>query len=191
MKRQNILCSFAICLTVVALAISGTASAASKAEKRQDVRDSAKATLSRLYEAKPSAKKAVESAAGYAVFSNFGMKLFLAGGGAGQGLAVENANKKTTYMKMAELQAGLGFGIQKFRIVLVFETTGALRKFVDSGWQFGGKATIGANNGDAGKTFAGAASVSPGVWMYQLTDSGLAAEITLSGTKFYKDKSLN
>ena len=33
---------------------------------------------------------------------------------------------------------------------------------------------------------AGAASVSEGVWMYQLTDKGVALEITAKGTKYYE-----
>ena len=39
--------------------------------------------------------------------------------------------------------------------------------------------------------YQGAASVSPGVWMYQLTDKGLAAEITAKGTKYYRNDELN
>ena len=38
---------------------------------------------------------------------------------------------------------------------------------------------------------AGAASVSEGVWMYQLTEKGLAAEITATSTKYHKDYDLN
>jgi hypothetical protein len=38
---------------------------------------------------------------------------------------------------------------------------------------------------------AGAASVSKAVWMYQLTDKGLAVEITAKGTKYHKDDDLN
>jgi hypothetical protein len=38
---------------------------------------------------------------------------------------------------------------------------------------------------------AGAASVSDGVWMYQLTDKGVAVEITAKSTKYYKDDDLN
>ena len=63
----------------------------------------------------PSARKAVESAAGYAAFSNFGMKILVAGGGSGKGIAVNNKTKAMTYMKMAEIQAGLGFGVKKFQ----------------------------------------------------------------------------
>ena len=42
-----------------------------------------------------------------------------------------------------------------------------------------------------GDYLAGAVSVAPGVWMYQLTDTGLAAEVTAKGTKYFKDSSLN
>jgi hypothetical protein len=37
----------------------------------------------------------------------------------------------------------------------------------------------------------GALSVSPGVWMYQLTDKGLALEATAKGTKYWKNSDLN
>jgi hypothetical protein len=37
----------------------------------------------------------------------------------------------------------------------------------------------------------GAVLVMPGVWMYQLTDKGLALELTGKGTKYYKDDELN
>jgi len=46
--------------------------------------------LARLYEVKPSAQDAIKAAAGYAVFSNAGMKILVAGGGKGQGIAVDN-----------------------------------------------------------------------------------------------------
>jgi hypothetical protein len=40
-------------------------------------------------------------------------------------------------------------------------------------------------------SMAGAASVSDGIWMYQLTDKGLATEITAKSTTYYKDNDLN
>jgi hypothetical protein len=39
--------------------------------------------------------------------------------------------------------------------------------------------------------FGGAASVAPGVYLYQLTQTGLSATLTVSGTKFFKDADLN
>jgi hypothetical protein len=37
----------------------------------------------------------------------------------------------------------------------------------------------------------GALAVSPGIWLYQITDAGLALELTANGTKYYKDSDLN
>jgi lipid-binding SYLF domain-containing protein len=177
---------------VIAIALAAVpAWGASKADKQKEVQKVSRETLTRLYKVQPSAKKAVEGAAGYAVFSNFGMKIFVAGGGSGSGMAVDNKTKKTTYMKMVEVQAGLGMGVKKFRVVFVFETQKALNDFVNSGWEFGGQTTAAAKAGDEGLALAGAISVAPGVWMYQLTDTGLAAEITGKGTKYYKDSDLN
>ena len=151
----------------------------------------AKETPARLYKTKPSAKSAIQKAAGYGVFSNFGMKIFIAGGGKGQGLVVDNTTKKETFMKMVEVQGGLGMGIKRFRVVFVFEASDALDRFVNSGWELGGQGTAAATTGTAGAAFAGAMSVAPGIWMYQLTDKGLALELTAKGTKYYKDSDLN
>jgi lipid-binding SYLF domain-containing protein len=160
-------------------------------EARNDVRAVANNTLQELYSTQPEAKRAVESAAGYAVFSNFGMKILVAGGGSGKGLAVNRATREEIFMRMAEVQAGLGFGVKKFRLVWVFETQGAFGQFVNSGYEFGGQATLTAKAAGQGVGYAGAVSVSPGVWVYQLTDDGLAAELTMKGTKYYRDKDLN
>ena len=133
----------------------------------------------------------VAKSAGYAVFSNFGMKIFLAGGGSGGGIAVNNKTKKETFMRMVEVQAGLGLGVKKFRLVWVFENEGVLNRFIDSGWEFGGQATAAAKLSDQGGAFAGAMSISPGIWLYQLTDDGLALELTVKGTKYFKAGALN
>ena len=44
---------------------------------------------------------------------------------------------------------------------------------------------------DKGGAFAGAMSISPGIWLYQMTEEGIALELTGKGTKYYKDKDLN
>jgi lipid-binding SYLF domain-containing protein len=185
-RRVPISIVFAMSLFIAAPAFAKT-----KEQKRAAVRKGAEQTLAKLYTVRPSAKATIKAAAGYATFSNFGMKILLAGGGKGQGMAFDNATKKVTYMKMLELQAGLGMGIKKFRTVFVFETKDALDHFVNSGWEFGGQATAAAKSDNKGGSYQGAVQVMPGVWMYQLTDKGLALELTGKGTKYYKDDELN
>jgi len=168
-----------------------TVLAKSKEEKQAEARKKADATLQKLYKAKPSAQAAVKSAAGYAVFNSGGAKILVAGAGRGSGIAVDKTTQKVTYMKMREIQAGLGMGVKKFSTIFVFETKDALEKFINSGWEFGGQSTAAAKTGDGGGSLQGAVSVSPGVWMYQLTDKGLALELTGKGTKYFKDDELN
>ena len=94
-------------------------------------------------------------------------------------------------MKMVEVQAGLGFGVKKFQLVWIFETQKAFNDFVLSGWEIGAQTTATAKLGDQGAWAAGALSVSPGVWLYQLAGDGLAVELTAKGTKYYRDDTLN
>jgi lipid-binding SYLF domain-containing protein len=186
---QN-LSRWSIGLLALALMFPMTSRASNESD-RADVRQKSQQILAALYAAQPAARVAVEKATGYATFSNFGLKILVAGGGKGAGLAVDNASKKETFMKMLEVQAGLGFGIKQFEVVFVFENRAALDRFVNQGWEFGGQTTFAAKEGDVGGSLQGAMSVSPGVWMYQITKNGLAAEISAKGTRYYKDDTLN
>ena len=189
--RLGIVVLLLLAAAVFPRSASGADSEKEKQKARLDTAKMEKQTLSRLYKAQPQSKAAIANAAGYAVFSNFAMKIFLAGGGSGHGVAVNNATKKRTYMKMLEVQAGLGMGIKKFRLVWVFENQKDLDAFIDSGWELGAQTTAAAQASGQGAAFAGAMSIAPGVWLYQLTDDGLALELTAKGTKYYKDSDLN
>ncbi len=160
-------------------------------QKRNEVREMAHDALASLYEVSPGARHAVEHAAGHAVFSTFGIKIFFAGGTTGKGIVVNSRTHRHTFMKMLQVQAGLGIGFKKDRLIFVFETQKALRDFINQGWEFGGQASAAAMVADQGGTFAGAVSVSPGVYLYQLTETGLSASLTIAGTKIFKDTDLN
>ena len=60
-----------------------------------------------------------------------------------------------------------------------------------TGGEIGGQTSVAAQLSGQGASFAGAISISPGVWLYQLTDDGLAVELTAKRTKYYKDNDLN
>jgi len=178
----------------VVLAVSTFVLAADKAEvdkERQEIRKRSAQILSQLYKANPKAKTNIQKSAGYATFSNFGMKILVAGSGSGKGVAIDNKTKKETFMKMFEVQAGLGFGVKKFSLIWVFETPDALKTFIDSGWELGGQGSAAVKAGEKGAAFQDALAIAPGVWLYQLTDKGVALELTAKGTKYYKDDDLN
>jgi lipid-binding SYLF domain-containing protein len=161
------------------------------AEQRQDIIKKSDETLKQLYAIEPKAKELVAKSAGYATFSNFGMKILIAGGGTGSGVVIDKSSSKPIFMNMAEVQAGLGIGIKSFQNVFIFQTKTALNDFVNSGWTFGGQVTAAAKYEKNGDAYQDGTLVGPGVLMYQLTDSGLAAEITGKGTKYSKNTDLN
>lgn len=161
------------------------------AQAKQEVLDMSQNALSRLASVSPAARRAVDNAPGYAVFSAFGLKILVAGGNTGKGVVVEKRNGQQTFMRMVQVQAGLGFGISENQLIFVFTTEQALRNFIDQGWEFGGQANLSAMAQDTGGSLTGAASVAPGVYLYQLTQTGLSATLTVAGTKFFRDPDLN
>ncbi len=179
--------------TIAALILLGavTILAKTKEEKQAEARKKADETLQKLYKAQPSAQAAIKAASGYAVFNNKGAKILIGGTGSGRGIAVDNSSKRVTYMKMREIQAGLGMGVKKFSVIFVFQNKKALDDFVNGGWDVGGQTTAAAKSGDGGGSLQGAVAGGPGVWVYQLTDKGLALELTVKGTKYSKDDDLN
>src|SRR5262249_31563878 len=144
-----------------------------KAEKQAAIRKEAQATLEKLYTIHPGAKPTIQKAAGYAAFDNFGMHLFVLSTARGKGIAVVNGSKKETFMKMLSGGVGVGVGAKDFRVVFVFETTQGLDHFISSGWDADAHAEAMAKSGQKGGAYEGAISVSPGVWVYQLTEKGL------------------
>ena len=193
--RNNRFLATTLAINIMGVAFLGLpaveAKAASVEEERQEIITMSQQTLTELYQKLPSAKGAVEAAAGYGVFSNFGMKIFVLGTGKGEGVVVDKTSQKKTFMKMLQVGGGIGIGAKTFKLVFVFENAAALSKFVDAGWDFGGAAEGAAKWGDKGGAYEHAISVMPGVWVYQLTDKGVAVDAMIKGTKYYKDDDLN
>jgi len=171
------------------LAVSTIASA-DTAAKQAKVREQSQAVLQNLYKTVPSAKAVIANAAGYATFRKIGLKIGVVGGGAGRGLAVNKAGNQP-YMAFAEVSAGPGLGVKTFDLIFVFDDAQAMSNFVNKGWEYTGEATAAAKYEDSGAATTLAQSVSPGVRLYQVTKSGLSAEITIKGTKYFKDPKLN
>jgi len=179
-------------LVFASLWISGcaTMSGNTPAQKRQSVMNMKDEVLSELFKVKPDTRQQISGAPGYAVFSNVNVNIIFASFGGGYGMAKDNRSGKVTYMKMGEVGIGLGAGVKDFRAVFVFHTKKALDRFVTQGWAFGGQADAAAKASDKGAAIAGEAVIDD-VTIYQLTESGLALQATLKGTKFWKDDELN
>ncbi|MFO1419786.1 MAG: YSC84-related protein [Candidatus Competibacteraceae bacterium] len=160
-------------------------------EQRAEIREMANETTARLSQQYPDFRRQLQRSAGYAAFSNFGFKVLFMGSATGQGIAVSRATRRETFMRMVELQPGYGFGVQRFRLVFVFETPQAFDQFVHSGWEFGGNVMASAQTRTQQMGNQLGVSVSPGVLMYQLSEQGAIVGISITGAKYYPDSSLN
>ncbi|MHC4385691.1 MAG: lipid-binding SYLF domain-containing protein [Planctomycetota bacterium] len=159
-------------------------------EKRQAIDTMAAETLQRLYTERPSTIEQVKKAAGYAAFSNANINIIFASAGGGYGVVIDNATGDKTYMKMGSGGLGIGLGAKDYRQILVFKTADSMNKFILSGWAFGGHADAAAKAGDKGGEASGEGVIGD-VKVYAMTESGLALQATVTGTKYWKDDELN
>jgi len=161
---------------------------ATPAQKRATIDKMEKKTLAELYKTKPEVKAEIAKSAGYAVFSEVGAMVLFVGGSGGSGVAIDNKTKKHTYMNVAQASVGVGAGVKDVRTIFVFKTPQAFEQFVTKGWEASGQASAAAAAADkGGATSAGESFVSKDtVSMYQLTPTGLIAEATVAGKKFWK-----
>ncbi|WP_196138050.1 YSC84-related protein [Aliikangiella sp. G2MR2-5] len=184
--RTLIVALFSIFILSSCATMNGT----TPAQKRQSVQNMKNEVLTELFNLKPDTRHQVSGAPGYAVFSNVNVNIIFASFGGGYGMAKNNNTGKVTYMKMGEIGVGLGAGLKDFRAVFVFHTDNAYNRFIEHGWAFGGQADAAAKASDKGAAVAGEAIID-NVTIYQLTQSGLALQATLKGTKYWKDSELN
>ena len=187
MRFRTIASSLAVIMLAGGLASAGD----SPDQKREKSRKMAAQTLQDLYKLEPTAQAAIEKSAGYAVFNNMGTNLLLLSTARGAGVAVNKQTKQETFMKMISAGAGLGIGVKDYRVVFVFTTDKAFTQFLDSGWSGSAQTDAAAKAGEKGAAFSGAVEVAPGVYVYQITKNGVALQLTLQGTKYYKDDDLN
>ena len=186
-RMKMVFCGLAIAVMVGGCA---TTSGTTPQEKRQAVLNMRSGVLSELYKLHPKAKAEVAAAPGYAVFSNANVNIIFASFGGGYGVAQNNKTGKPTFMKMGEVGIGLGLGVKDFRAVFIFHDPAVLEKFINSGWEFGGHADAAAKAGDKGAAVGGEVLID-GITIYQITQSGLALQATVKGTKYWKDDDLN
>jgi len=169
---------------------SSAVHAADAATQKAELRKMCDEALATLYKAKPETKAQVSKATGYGCFSSFGVS-FIVGGAGGRGLVHDNATKKDAYMNMGQATAGIDIGIKDYREVLIFHDGAALKKFVDSGWEFTGTADASAAVQGKGGTAAKGDVIKQPITVYPMTRTGLSAGVAAGGRKYWKDKDLN
>jgi lipid-binding SYLF domain-containing protein len=186
--------AIAYCLLAAMLSVPFGRAAAQgddRETKRAEIRKMAADTLAQLYKAEPGTRGKIANAAGYGVFSNFGLTILFLGGAGGKGLVHDNAARKDTFMNMGQAQIGIGLGGQKYKAVFIFKDRKTLQNFVEKGWEAGAQAGAAAKAGKSGAADTVGTSVHEGIEIYQLTEAGALLAGTIAGTKYWKDADLN
>lgn len=179
------------CLVLtLTLAACASMDNSTKAEKQRAVLAMKDTALTQLYAKKPDARGEISSAPGYAVFSNANVNLILLAAGTGHGVVKKKSTGEYTYMDMAEGGLGLGLGVKDYRVVMIFHTEASMDNFVKNGWVFSGDVDASAKSGEKGGSVEGEAHYGD-VTVHTFTESGLALQASVKGTKFWKNKELN
>lgn len=156
------------------------------AAARLEIDKNASTALQRLLKSNSAARMLYDKSYGYAVFDSRKISLMMTTGG-GSGVVVEKSANKRTYMRMATVGAGLGYGAQFFNVIFLFENKNSLQNFVEQGWEANAAATavFGKNSMDTNARFV------QGLAVYQLNESGIMADLNLTGTRYWQSAELN
>ena len=179
-----------ILLAAAVLLVGCMAAGQTTEDKRRHIENMRKEVLTDLYKVNPSVQEQIAQAPGYAVFSNWNAYLVFASVGQGYGVVVDNVSGAHTYMQMGALGGGLGVGVKDFRAVYVFEKRHIMERFIEQGLNVGAQADAAAKSGGQGDAVGGELMLD-GIRVYQLTESGLALQATIQGTKYFKNDDLN
>ncbi len=148
----------------------------------------AEATLRRLFTEEPGSRKLFERSAGYAVFDKREASFYVVAG-YGRGVAVDTRSGARVYMKMATTGAGRGLGLGGFasQLVMLFEDSAGLERFITQGLD--ASAEVGTMAGKDKERLA--LGFRDGKAVYVLTGTGWKIAAKLTGSRYWPDASLN
>ena len=156
------------------------------ADRRAAVDKYEQQSLEKLYAANPGAKAEVEGAVAHAVFGITAVNAVLLVGQQGEGVLIEHASGKRTYMKMVRAGTGPGVGYQELAQIIAFKAQGAVDQFKIGG-EIGGdvmvSATLGSDNVQQ--------SIDPLIRYWHINEKGFAIQANWGGAVYMVDPDLN
>ncbi len=157
--------------------------------RRQAILDMRDEVLTELYAIRPDTEAQIFSAVGFAVFSSANVGLIVNVGG-GVGIVRNNGTGEDIFLRMGEIGVGVGAGVTDIRLVIVFHSEDALRRFTEQGFTVGGEADVAARAGELGAAI-GAEAIADNATVYQITESGLALQASVQAARYWYDPDLN
>jgi lipid-binding SYLF domain-containing protein len=192
MKRRTFVLRVALMPAAVSLAISGCSmttgtgsSEATNASKRQQIDAGVDGTMSRLYTLVGGSQELVSKARGVLVFPDVIKAAFIVGAAHGDG-SLRVGGQTVGYYRTDAASFGFQAGAQSTAIIFLFMTQDALDSFRNSaGWSVGGDVQVSLVKVGANGTLDTRTATAP-VDAIVLTNTGLMADASLSGTKVTK-----
>ena len=164
---------------------SSTYRSMSVEEKKEFLVELEEQTLAELVEEHPKAQADLDNAIGHAIFSNSAAKVPFVGAGDGIGVVVNKEAGSRTYLKVTRFDVGGGLGVRTYRVIILFFEEQALEKLADGKIEFGAGVEAGAKDKDIGTGAGGiTGSRKKGFVLYQLSDSGVSATLTVNMIKY-------
>lgn len=139
-------------------------------------------TLAQLMKEQPGTEQELAQSVGYAVIEKRVVKVPVIGAGGGAGVVVEKASGKKSYLRVPELQFGLGWGGRSEKVILIFQDIEKLRSLAGGMWKAGVAAEAAAKAGDIGAAGGGGTGdlMKKGFTTYVLTDAGVSLTATIA-----------
>lgn len=154
-------------------------------EKRAYVDELEQTTLAELVEKQPEVQADLDGSVGYAVVANRVAKVPIVGAGDGLGVVFDRETGDRTYLKVGRLDIGGGLGVREYRLVVIFFDAATLRKLATGTLEVGAGVEAGAGESDVGAGSGGAAgSRNDKRVVYQLSDSGVSATVTVRAIRY-------
>jgi lipid-binding SYLF domain-containing protein len=183
-------------------------------QRRAEIREDRSLIIKKIAEENPDVSLKIGSAPGYATFSALNVNVLLLATTRGKGVVVDNETGKETFMSVTSIGGGVGAGLKDMQALVIFNDAATMREFVNSGWTFGAQADATAKAGEEGAEFGefvavaadeegagidtglsqGAGEVlqaDTAIEVYRITETGIALQATIVGTKFSKIDELN
>ncbi|HEY3599321.1 MAG TPA: YSC84-related protein [Paraburkholderia sp.] len=192
MQRRHFVAAGVAVLSYGGLLMSGCStttssgeSAATDMSKRQSIDASVDGTMAKLYTTVQGSRELVGKARGVLVFPSVLQVGFVVGGEYGEG-SLRVGGSTVGYYSTVSGSFGLTAGAQSKAIVFLFMTQDALDKFQSAkGWSAGADASVALIKVGANGAIDTTTATAP-VEAIVMTNSGLMADVSLSGTKVSK-----
>jgi lipid-binding SYLF domain-containing protein len=186
--------TLALALTLVCLLVMGgctTPQGQTVTERQADVQQMKKDTIDELYAKQPASKDKMKQAVGYGVFTKTATAVFVGGTANGYGVITDKKTGKDTYMRAFTGTAGFGFGLKRFRLVILFYDPEVMSRFTTTGWDFSAQASAAATKEEEGGEVGTARTATRSMDVYEFTQKGVFLRADVKATRFWPDKSLN